>query len=193
MLSGTEERVVPDHEGQLNAGRPWTDEDCSALFGIYTVRAALWKKSAQNFTAANAELSTELLSFGPCPHQACPCGPPMDIGGRRASGRSPENVTAPLHRLPRKSERTSFAIFCRLEKRQGNAARGEENLFSDQLPPWRYEDTKKLRQMFQQGKVYSRKWRHTFTVPKAAFPPDCFILGLTKSAPIHLSAAPSEK
>lgn len=39
-----------------------------------------------------------------------------------------------IAQIAEKMERTSFAIFCRLEKRQGNAARGEENLFSDQLP-----------------------------------------------------------
>lgn len=190
MLSGTKEHVVPDHEGQLNAGRPWTDEDCSALRDLYRSGCSMEEICAK-LHRRKCGVVKQLSRLGLVPTKHARAGLPWTSEEDELLD-DLLKCDYTIAQIAEKMERTSFAIFCRLEKRQGNAARGEENLFSDQLPPWRYEDTKKLRQMFQQGKSIPEMAVY-FHRPESSISARLFYLGLTKSAPVHLSAAPSEK
>lgn len=172
MLSGTEEHVVPDHEGKLNAGRPWTDEDCSALRDLYRSGCSMEEICAKLHRRKRGVVK-QLSRLGLVPTKHARAGLPWTSEEDELLD-DLLKCDYTIAQIAEKMERTSFAIFCRLEKRQAMPHGVKRICLAISFLHGDMKIPRSSVKCFSKGSLF-RKWLYTFTVPKAAFPPDCFI------------------
>lgn len=192
-LSTAEESDSCD-ERPLNAGRPWTEADSAALQHMYEAGCPMDEictKLHRRKRGVMKQLSTLGLL---APRQNAPSKTNTKYARAGLPWTQEEDELlnqlmaqdCTIAEISRKMGRTSFAIFCRLERRKGNAAASEEEAPFPELPPWGDAETRQPEKMFAAGRSI-REMAQYFHRNESSIAARLFYMGLTKSAPVRLT------
>lgn len=198
-LSSTEASASCD-EPPLHAGRPWTETDSAALQHMYQAGCSMEEICAKLHRRKRGVMK-QLSTLGLLPPGQ---NAPSKANAKYARAGLPwtqeedellnqlvaQDCT--IEEISHKMGRTSFAIFCRLEKRKGDASTSEEEPPAPELPPWGDAETRQLGEMFAAGRSI-REMAQYFHRNESSIAARLFYMGLTKSAPVRLTTQSTGK
>lgn len=194
ILALTEGQGQPHEEPSKkpNAGRPWTNEDLTALKKLYLAGTSM-EEICKALARRERGINRQLIYLGLVkeePQFMREVIPGYERAGQRWNWEEDQKLERmfkdqmPIKEMAEELHRTEYSIFCRMEKR-GLYGDLEGYPVWDDLPIWKNEDNKTLRQMASEGKSI-REIAEYFGRSEKSISARMFYMGLGGDAPVSV-------